>query len=110
MMLDNLPDWAQVMVALLLAGGGLISLVGSFGLLRLGDFLQRLHASTLVTTLGTLSVLAASMLAFSLAWRRLVLHEILIALFVTIGAPVANMLLARVELYRTGRLPGRERP
>jgi len=105
----SLPAWAELLVAVLLAAGGVIALIGSAGLLRLADFFQRLHASTLVNTLGALCVLAGSMLFFTLTARRLVLHEILIALLVALTAPVASMLLARATLYRTGHLPGHER-
>jgi len=106
----DMPAWGAVLVALLLAGGGTIGLIGSLGVLRLPLFFQRLHASALITTLATFCVLAASMLAFTLSSGRPVLHEILISLFVLLTAPMSSMLLARAALYRTGHLPGHERP
>ena len=42
----------------------------------------------------------ASMLYFSVLGSRPVLHEILIAVFVTVTTPVTLMLLARAALYR----------
>ncbi|TDH61991.1 cation:proton antiporter [Dankookia rubra] len=96
----DLPVWAALVVALLLLLGAGLALVGSFGLLRLPGFYERVHAPTLGTTLGIGSVLAASMLFFSLLQTRFVLHEILIAVFMVVTTPVALMLLARAALYR----------
>ncbi len=43
---------AEIIIAVLLVGGGLFGLIGSWGLLRLKDPLQRLHAPTKSTTIG----------------------------------------------------------
>ncbi|MFC7477517.1 monovalent cation/H(+) antiporter subunit G [Dankookia sp. GCM10030260] len=96
----DLPLWAALIIAVLLLLGAGLALVGSFGLLRLRGFYERVHAPTLGTTLGICSVLAASMLFFSLLQTRLVLHEILIAVLMVITTPVTLMLLARAALYR----------
>ena len=96
----ELPAWAALVVALLLLLGAGLALVGSFGLLRLRGFYERVHAPTLATTLGIGSVLAASMLFFSLLQSRFVLHEILIAVFMVVTTPVTLMLLTRAALYR----------
>jgi multicomponent K+:H+ antiporter subunit G len=96
----ELPAWAALAVALLLLLGAGLALVGSFGLLRLRGFYERVHAPTLATTLGIGSVLAASMLFFSLLQSRFVLHEILIAVFMVVTTPVTLMLLTRAALYR----------
>ena len=52
------------------------------------------------TTLGTILVLAASMVLFSALESRPVLHEILIGIFMTITTPVTFLLLVRTALYR----------
>ena len=85
--------------ALVLTGAGL-TLTGSLGLLRLGNFYDRIHAPTLGTTLGIGCVLLASMLFFSVLQTRPVLHELLIAGFMIVTTPVTLMLLARAALYR----------
>ena len=46
------------------------------------------------------SILAGSALCFSVLQTRPVIHEILIALFVTLTTPVTLMLLARAAIYR----------
>lgn len=100
MTIQTLPLWAAIPVALFLVGGALITFIGSLGLLRLGSFYDRIHAPTLGTTLGTGSVLISSMICFSVLNARPVLHEVLIAVFVTITTPVTLMLLVRAALHR----------
>src|SRR3546814_6946166 len=46
------------------------------------------------------AILLASMLCFSVLQTRPVVHEILIALFVTLTTPVTLILLARAAIYR----------
>ena len=96
----DLPLWAAILVSgLLLLGAGL-TLIGSYGLLRLERFYDRIHAPTLGMSWGAGGILVASMLYFSVLESRPVIHEILIALFVTVTTPVTLMLLARAALYR----------
>lgn len=99
----DLPAWAALLTALFLLLGASLTLIGSFGLLRLGTFYERVHAPTLGTTLGIGSILIASMLFFSVLETRLVVHELLIALFTVLTTPVTLILLARAALYRDRR-------
>jgi multicomponent K+:H+ antiporter subunit G len=96
----DLPDWAAWLTALLLLVGSAITLIGSIGLLRLPSFYHRVHAPTLGTTGGMAAILLASMLYFTAAGSRIAVHEILIAIFVTVTTPVTLMLLARAALHR----------
>jgi multicomponent K+:H+ antiporter subunit G len=97
----SLPGWAGLPVALLLIGGGLLSLVGSLGLLRLQSFYARMHPVTMGTTLGAGCVLIASMLVSSVLLRRPVIHETLLTLFILITAPVSAMTLMRAAIRRS---------
>lgn len=109
----DLPAWAALLTALLVALGAGLALTGSLGLLRLGRFYQRVHAPTLGTTLGAGCVLVGSMIYFSVLQTRPVLHEILIAIFVTVTTPVSLMLLVRAAVFRDrseGNLRDLERP
>lgn len=91
--------WAwQGLIAALLCVGGLFTLVGAVGMLRFKDFYMRLHAPTKATTLGVGGVLLAS-LAISWAQGSWVLHELLIALFLFVTAPVSANLLAKAALH-----------
>jgi multicomponent K+:H+ antiporter subunit G len=96
----DLPMWAAFLTAFFVLFGAAVSLIGALGLLRLGTFYERMHAPTLGTTIGAASILIASMLCFSVLQRRIVIHEILILLFVTVTTPVTLILLARTALYR----------
>lgn len=91
--------WAILIAILLLIGGGL-TLIGCIGLLRLDHFFQRLHAPTLGTTLGTGCVLIASMVFFSVLQSRPVIHELLVAVFMTLTTPITFVLLVRAARYR----------
>jgi multicomponent K+:H+ antiporter subunit G len=99
----DLPLWVEIGGALLLVCGGLLTALGSFGLLRLPDFFSRMHSPAMGTTLGTGCILLTSILVSSVSLARPILHELLIALFVAMTAPVTAMLLARAAIYRGGR-------
>ncbi|SCY70602.1 monovalent cation/H(+) antiporter subunit G [Microvirga guangxiensis] len=98
--LGDFPDWAAWLVALCVLAGSAVTLIGSIGLLRLGNFYARVHAPTLGATFGMGAILVGSALFFSVLETRPVVHEILIAVFVTCTTPVTLMLLARAALYR----------
>ncbi|GGE54228.1 putative K(+)/H(+) antiporter subunit G [Agaricicola taiwanensis] len=98
--LSALPLWAAILIALLLVAGSTLTLLGAVGLLRLRSFYERLHAPTLGTSGGVLLVLIASMLCFTVLQQRLVVHEVLIFIFITLTTPVTLMLLGRAALYR----------
>lgn len=96
----DLPAWAALIVALLLLGGAAVTLVGSLGLLRLKTFYDRVHPPTLGSSLGMALIVLASIVCFSVLRSRLSVHEMLIAVFVTVTTPVTYMLLVRAALYR----------
>jgi multicomponent K+:H+ antiporter subunit G len=96
----DLPAWAALLVALLLFVGASIILIGALGLLRLRTFYQRIHGPAILITLGAGCVLLASMLYFTVAQARLVIHEVIIAAFLLMTAPVVSMLLMRAAVYR----------
>jgi multicomponent K+:H+ antiporter subunit G len=96
-----LSPWVAVPAAVLLICGGLLTLIGALGLLRLKTFYARMHSPTLGATLGTGCVLIASMLASSAVMHRLVIHELLLAAFLTMTAPVTAILLMRAARSRS---------
>ena len=96
----DFPLWAAVLVALFLLIGSGLTFLGALGLLRFKSFYERIHLPTLGTSWGAGGILVASMIFFSVTQSRPVVHEILIALFVTVTTPVSLMLLARAALYR----------
>ena len=92
--------WAALLTAVLMLTGAGLTLIGAVGLLRLRNFYARVHAPTLGTTLGVGCVLLASILYFSVLQSRPVVHEVLIAIFVTITTPVSLMLLVSAAMRR----------
>jgi multicomponent K+:H+ antiporter subunit G len=88
-------DWA---IAALLVTGAAFALVGSLGLAKLGDFYRRLHGPTKATTLGVGAILCASSLFFSALQHAPSLHELLVALFLFVTAPVSAQLLVKSSL------------
>ena len=96
----DLPAWAAILVAMLVLAGATFTLIGSFGLIRLGTFFERVHAPTLGSTLGMLLIVLGSIVCFTVLQSRLLLHEMLVAIFVTVTTPITFVLLARAALYR----------
>lgn len=96
----ELPLWAALLVAAFLILGAGLTLLGSFGLVRLRSFYDRIHAPTLGVSWGTAGIALASMILFSMLQSRPIVHEILISIFATVTTPVTLMLLGRAALYR----------
>ena len=94
--------------ALLVLAGALLAFLGSLGLLRMKTFFERVHPPTMGTTLGTALVLAGSLLYFTTVESRLVLHEILIAVLMTVTTPVTYLLLGRAALRREHESAGED--
>lgn len=88
------------LVALLVLLGAALALIGSFGLLRLRTFYERVHPPTMGTTLGIGLTLIASMVLFSALESRAVVHEVVIAVFAIVTTPVTYLLLVRAAIHR----------
>ncbi|MFT4150152.1 MAG: monovalent cation/H(+) antiporter subunit G [Paracoccaceae bacterium] len=98
--LETLPLWAAIPAAVLVVLGAALALIGTWGLFRLRSFYDRIHAPTLGTSWGTAAIMLASMLVFSVAGGKLVVHELVIGIFIMLTTPVTLMLLGRATLYR----------
>lgn len=98
--MTDIPVWLALVVGLLSLAGALLTLVGCIGLARFESFYERIHAPTLGTSFGTVAVLLASILYFSVTGQRPAIHEVLLLVFVSVTTPVTLMLLARAALYR----------
>jgi len=86
---------AELVIAFFLVVSGVFGFVGSFGLIKLRETMQRLHAPTKATTLGVGGVLIASMLYFLLIEGSLSFHELLITLFLFLTAPIVAHFIAK---------------
>lgn len=91
---------SDVAVALLLVASGVLALVGALGLVRLPDFFTRMHAPALAYTLGCWLVTLATVVHFSARESGLSLQAWLVAILLSITAPITTVLLARAALFR----------
>ena len=74
-------------------------MIGSIAMVRLPDFFSRLHGPTKATTLGVGGMLVASMIYFGAQGQGFSLHELLIALFLFMTAPVSAHLMTKTALH-----------
>ena len=96
-----MPIFAEILIAALLVIGGSFALLGSYGLIKLTDGMQRLHAPTKATTIGVGTALIASVLDLWFAEGIVSIQEILIVLFLFVTAPLTALFLSKVQLHLT---------
>ncbi|NDW00581.1 Na+/H+ antiporter subunit G [Salipiger sp. PrR002] len=90
--------YIDIAIAAALVIGGLFTLVGSVGLLKLRAPMARLHAPTKASTLGVGSILLASVL-FAFASDAPSYHELLIIAFLFMTAPVSAYFISKVHIH-----------
>ncbi len=95
--MTDIPLWLDLLVAGLLVAGAAFTLVGAYGLFKLGDVLKRLHGPTKASTLGVGLSLLASMLWFAWegGWTG---REFLVTVFVFVTAPVSAHLMVTAAM------------
>lgn len=98
--MSSLPPWAAIIASLLLILGGVVTLVGSLGLLRLRTFFQRMHAPTMGMTMGVFCVVLATTIISSLLHNHPILHVLLITVFLFMTAPVTAIFLMQSGIRR----------
>ncbi len=104
---------AEIVISVFFVIGGVFGLVGGIGLLKLKDTMQRLHAPTKATTVGVGGCLIGSMLYYLLIDGRMSFHELLIAVFLFLTAPITANFIAKAWLatnLRPKDLPPTDRP
>lgn len=89
----------EIIISICLLLGAGFALVGSIGLARLPDFYMRLHGPTKASTLGVGGMIVGSLIFFSTRGEGLSLHEILIAIFLFITAPVSAHIVGKAALH-----------
>jgi len=100
--MNDLPLWVSISASVLLVISGLLTLIGSVGLLRLEKLYERMHAPTLGTTMGTFCVALAAVLVASTMQNRPIFHELLITLLLIMTSPVTAILLMQSAIHRHG--------
>ena len=94
---------AELLIAASLVISGVFGLVGSYGLVKMKDTLQRLHAPTKATTLGVGGVLVASMIYFYVRTGAFSFHELLITVFLFLTAPITANFIAKTYMAQNLR-------
>jgi multicomponent K+:H+ antiporter subunit G len=103
-MTGGLLDW---LVAGLLVAGGVFGMIGNYGLLRLADPMQRLHAPTKASTMGLACVLLGAALWLGIGGRSTG-AELVVILLVFVTAPLSAFTLSKVYIAhhaKPGELP-----
>lgn len=91
-LLVDLASWACLL------GGGFFCIVGAIGMLRMPDFYTRMHAASIVDTVGAALILLGLMLQ---AGPTLVAVKLLfVGLLILVASPTASHALARAAMVR----------
>ena len=80
-----------------LVAGSIFLIIGTIGLIRLPDFFTRLHAASVVDTLGCILIMMGLMLQAGLSLVTVKL--ILIMIFILLTSPTAAHALAKAALH-----------
>jgi multicomponent K+:H+ antiporter subunit G len=107
--MSDVPPVVEVLIALLALAGAVFALVGSFGLVSLRSFFQRVHAPTLASTLGTWALATATALQQSFLGEQVFVHALLVPAFVALTSPVTTIFLMRAATFRR-RIAGEDAP
>jgi len=90
--------WIDAASWVCLAGGGFFCVVGAIGLLRMPDFYTRVHAASVIETLGAGLILLGLLLqaGFTLVAVKL----LIVGALIFIASPTATHALARAAMVR----------
>lgn len=98
--MTQLPFWLNAIISLFIVLSGIITLVGTLGLVRLRHFYSRMHAPTLGNTLGVFCLLVACSLVASFHAKQLLIYPFIITVLLIITSPVTAILLMRAAIKR----------
>lgn len=98
--MNDFPLWLNIIISLLIVASGIITLVGTLGLVKLKHFYSRMHAPTLGNTLGVFCILIACALVASFSAKQLLIYPFIITVLLIITSPVTAILLMRAAIKR----------
>jgi multicomponent Na+:H+ antiporter subunit G len=93
-MIDQIVD---ILSWVFLVGGSVFTLIGVFGMLRLPDMFTRMHAASIIDTMGIFLILFG--LALQAGWTLVTVKLFFIAAFVFFTSPTATHALAQAALW-----------
>lgn len=85
----------ETITSLLILVGLFFLLVGTMGMNRLPDVYNRLHATAKCSTLGVMSILAASIIYFSSLTPTLSVKQFAALIFLFLSSPVGAHMISR---------------
>ena len=88
----NVTSWLS------LAIGGIFCVIGAIGLLRMPDFFTRMHAASVVETLGAGLILFG--LIIQAGWTLIAVKLVMLFLLIFFASPTASHALARAALAK----------
>ncbi|HZG71829.1 MAG TPA: monovalent cation/H(+) antiporter subunit G [Chondromyces sp.] len=91
----------EIVISIFLILGAFLSLVATFGVIRLPDVYTRNHAASKSATLGVMSILLAVFLYFYLVEGHFNSRVLLGIVFIFLTSPVGGQLISRAA-YNTG--------
>ena len=81
-----------------LAIGGIFCVIGAIGLLRMPDFFTRMHAASVIETLGAGLILFG--LIIQAGWTLIAVKLVILFLLIFFASPTASHALARAALAK----------
>lgn len=93
-----MSQFVDVVSAVLLVAGSFFCVVGAVGLMRMPDFYTRMHAASVLETLGAGLILAGLLL--QAGWTIVAGKLIAIGLLIFFASPTASHALARAAMLR----------
>lgn len=88
----------EILSGLCLLGGGFFCVVGAVGMLRMPDFYTRVHAASVLETLGAGLILLG--LALQAGLTLVAVKLLMLGLLLFFASPTASHALARAALLR----------
>lgn len=90
--------WIDALSWACLVGGGCFCVVGAIGMLRMPDFYTRMHAASVIETLGAGLILLGLMLQAGLTLVAVKL--LMVGVLIFFASPTATHALARAAMVR----------
>ena len=99
----DFPLWLQWLIAIFALLGAAVALLGSWGLLRLKTYYERVHAPAIIATMGCWLIMWASTAFYLASGTGQTFATLLIAVFVAVTVPISTIFLMRAALFRDRR-------
>lgn len=100
MSVSDFPLWLQWLIAILALLGAAVALLGSWGVVRLKTYYERVHAPAIIATMACWLIMWASLAFYLATGSGPTFATLLIAVFVAVTVPISTIFLMRAALFR----------